>query len=358
MAFFSIAQTLRWHNDALHANWRLAFTSASRFGPFVNRNHEGGYLNLCLAGAIGLVALALQRGADRREEYQPQAWDRHRHPAAILLRPFANLSATLLFAIGLAGCMVAAILCSLSRSASLSIAAGLVLLLLADFRLRQGRRMRLWPLALAAVAGIGLVSWIGARDVVLRRWGSLFEPGALQEGRLYHWRDALHAAADFWPVGSGLGTYQWIYQAYQHRSDVYWYQHAENQYLETLVVAGVPGLLLLLGALGVTVRAACRALAASRRGAALAFAVAALFALVTRPYNRCSILACACRPMHYCWRCFAVRSRHRPPRCRPVRRTPRGAAATAAGTLPRPKAPAERGGCQDGCARPGVEFCC
>ena len=93
VAFFSIVQTLHWHNDGLHASWRLAFTSASRFGPFVNRNHEGGYLNLCLAGAIGLLALSLHRGADRRQENQSQAWDRPRHPAAILLRPFADLSA-------------------------------------------------------------------------------------------------------------------------------------------------------------------------------------------------------------------------------------------------------------------------
>lgn len=282
VAFFSLAQTLRWHPEPLQRNWRLAFTSDCWFGPFVNRNHEGGYLNLCLAGAIGLLVLTIERSADRREACRLQAGSGPQRPVALLLRPLANLSAALLFASGLAGCMVAAILCSLSRSASVSMGAGLILLLLADFRLRRRRRMRLWPLVLAAVAGIGLVSWIGARDSVSRRLGSLFESGAWQEGRLYHWRDAVQAAGDFWPAGSGLGTYPWIYQAYQHRADVYWYQHAENQYLEALVVAGAPGVLLLFCALGVTLWAVWRALANSRRAAELAFAVAACFALVTQ----------------------------------------------------------------------------
>ena len=281
VAFFSLTQLLT-RQAASAANWRIAFHSDSWFGPFINRNNEGGYLNLCLGGALALLLWTMRRDDHLPEAASPRvnASPRERLMQSLLL-PLGHLQANVLFSLALCGLIVAEIFCSLSRGAIVSMLVGLLAAVWAVGR--AGRRAaRLWPLGLALAAGLALVAWSGGRDRVQRRLESLLTPAAYNLGRIPHWCDGLRAAADFWPLGCGLGAYRRVYPAYQHRSDIYWYQHAENQPLEALVVGGLPGLLLLSAAAVLTVAAARRRLRGSPSGWPSDFAVGMVFLLTAQ----------------------------------------------------------------------------
>ena len=71
----------------------------------------------------------------------------------------------------------------------------------------------------------------------------------LADARLTHWADALPALQHFFPLGSGLGTYGYAYIPFDPQPDNVWFTHAHNQYLETAMELGLPGLLLLFAGL-------------------------------------------------------------------------------------------------------------
>lgn len=280
VAFFSLTQLLTRQAESA-GNWRIAFHSGSWFGPFINRNNEGGYLNLCLGGALALLLWTMRRDDRLPEAADPRMTAPRERFLQFVMQPFAHLRASVLFSLGMCGLIVAEIFCSLSRGAIVGMLAGLIAAVWAAGR--AGRRVaRLWPLGLALAAGTALVAWSGGSDRVERRLESLFSPAAYDLGRIPHWRDGLRAAADFLPAGCGLGAYRRVYPAYQHRSDIYWYQHAENQPLEALVVGGVPGLLLLVAAAALTAAAARRRLRRSPSGWPSDFALGMVFLLAAQ----------------------------------------------------------------------------
>ncbi|OYU74186.1 MAG: hypothetical protein CFE32_18580, partial [Alphaproteobacteria bacterium PA3] len=64
--------------------------------------------------------------------------------------------------------------------------------------------------------------------------------------------NAVPAAADFFPIGSGLGTFEEVYRRYETQSDVTskFMNHAHNDYLEIALELGAPGLVLIALFLG------------------------------------------------------------------------------------------------------------
>jgi O-antigen ligase len=58
---------------------------------------------------------------------------------------------------------------------------------------------------------------------------------------------SLEAAKEFWPLGSGLGTYSKVYPSFENVDTVQptWVNHAHNDYVELAIELGVPGLLLI-----------------------------------------------------------------------------------------------------------------
>ncbi len=250
LALFGLVQQLTF-NGRLY--WRVPLTQGgSPFGPFVNRNNAGGFLLLCLACALGVVVWAFRRSGFMGSsslslritgDSLPHPWWVRPWPAC---REFvARLDAWTLVALGLAGCLVAGVFCSLSRGAMVAMIGGALCSVLVALLARR-RQARLAWLGLVAIAGMGLVAWVGMSDSVRARLGTLLDYAAASQGRVTHWRDGVQAAPDFWRLGSGLGTYRFIYEPYQREPAACWYYHAEDQYLEGLVEAGVPGLALMM----------------------------------------------------------------------------------------------------------------
>lgn len=273
LAFFEICQHLIGT-----PGWRLAWSDASRaFGPFINRNNAAGFLNLCLGGALGMVVWSAGKMERSRAEvvWGPWTWRR------VLLAPWAGLNATLIASLALAGCIAAGVLSTMSRGGALAMIGAVGATLLAVSAVRFSK-LRVVALSVVVVAGLGLVAWIGFTARLQTRLATLLDRAQMAQTRIPHWRDGVRAAADFWPTGSGLGTYRLVYPLYQQRHDELQYVHAENQYLETLVEAGVVGLGLLLTMIGVVAMAGWRLLRDSQRTAGAALGVAVIFALTSQ----------------------------------------------------------------------------
>lgn len=227
------------------------------FGPFVNYNNAGGYLNLCIAAAIGLQAVVFRPSVQRQLSEQlseqldvPLQNVPARNHRRSLKRAFQetlsglNASRILWFVVIIS--LVAGVLICRSRGAFLSMvgAGGLTM------AMAQKKRVYALIVFCVLLGGMGLVSWVGLTQQVNSRLATLLDidPQLSTEGqgRIPNWSDAIDASHDFQPFGSGIGTYRYVYVLYQNRPWTIHYYHAENQYVEALLEAGFIGLGLLL----------------------------------------------------------------------------------------------------------------
>lgn len=110
----------------------------------------------------------------------------------------------------------------------------------------QGRRMARGPAAAAlGLAGVAVLAVVGyAWDGLSRRLAQ--DP--LDDLRWQFLEYAPRALAAYWPWGSGLGSFRWVYAAVEPvgvMQSVY-AGHAHNDLLQIAIEAGLPGLVLLL----------------------------------------------------------------------------------------------------------------
>ncbi len=281
IGFFGLAQNLTWNGQVY---WSVVLTQGGGpFGPFINRNNGGGYLVLCLAATIGLALWCLGRyfnawDLTSRSQRRPRDGAVSRVKIRIV-SAVGELNASTLTWLTIAGLLVAAICCTLSRGAVLAmLAAVLVTVTVMVVSQRRGLAV-LWPVAAMGV-GLFLIGWVGLSDEVGTRLATLFnDESILQEARWPHWEDGLKAAADFPGVGSGPGTYRFVYLQYQERLAEAWFHYAENVYLQVLVEGGIAGLALFLAGLALIAVSLWRLLSRGGDLTTLAFAVAGVFAL-------------------------------------------------------------------------------
>jgi O-antigen ligase len=257
LAFFGIAQKLSW-NEKIYWTVPLKYGGLP-FAAFVNRNNAAGYLNICLAAAIGLLVWAIYRGstATSQRSIAPQ---RNSALKRRLLSAVAQIDTLHVAAWLLPVLIIAGVVSANSRGGILSMLLAGSAVLLAFARIRQTRGLPVL-LALALVLGLTLVGWVGLSGDVRSRLASLADPQITADSRLSHWRDSLQAVRDFPLVGTGWGTYRYAYQPYQSRP-ADWFYNADNQYLEILVESGTIGLCLVLAGMvlfGTAVRFVIRA---------------------------------------------------------------------------------------------------
>lgn len=180
------------------------------FGPYVNRNHFAGFVELTLPITLALLVF---RGV-RRDVF-----------------PMTGLLAIV---------PLGALILSGSRGGIVSLAFQIgVLGLLA--RSRKGPEgPRLASLAMVALAAVALVVWIGAGRA-LERFSTL-RPGEVSTARRANMlRGTLHIFRDHPVIGTGLGTLITVYPRYETAYDGKVVNHAHNDYAEMLADTGVLG---------------------------------------------------------------------------------------------------------------------
>jgi len=100
-------------------------------------------------------------------------------------------------------------------------------------------------LAMIGAATIGAVAVaIFALAPVLER----FDQGGAPEGRFENWPVVAEAANTYLPVGSGIGSFDAVYRSVEplERLDATYFNQAHNEYLETWLEAGWPGIAVLI----------------------------------------------------------------------------------------------------------------
>jgi O-antigen ligase len=182
---------------------------ADPFGPFVNRNHFAGFVELTLPVGLGLMVF---RGI--RAELVPLA-------AVLAIVP------------------VSALVLSGSRGGIVSFVFELCVLAILAGRRRLGEGSRLLALGIVAFMALAFVVWIGAGKTIQRFSNTRQDLSVSRRASMFRGAAAVFLAH---PVtGAGLGTLVAVYPRYETVYDGFVIQHVHNDYIEALAETGVAG---------------------------------------------------------------------------------------------------------------------
>lgn len=252
------------------------FKGGAAFGTFLNRNHSADFIGMSLACAFGLARWRL--ASDTQKWHS--GYGVTSHFRAIISNPI-----TLAIWLAVVG-LIAGLVLSLSRGGWASVVIAMILVPILWKRKSRNRSL----LAVAAVlvsvlSAYSSIQFFGFGDRVDSRVDALEVDTVLTDPRFDHWAEALPAAKHFLPFGSGVGTYGYTYTAFDPEPERGWFTHAHNQYLEVLVEAGIPGILLLLLALFITVRAGLRLCSSYRSVTKQAIGVAMFGSVIIQAFH-------------------------------------------------------------------------
>src|SRR5437762_1525470 len=207
VSVFGILQHLTF-NEKLYWFRELRYGGIP-FGPFVNRNHFAGLMELILP--LALVPLVL--GKVRRE----------------------RLAVVALFAV----MPVAALFLSASRGGIVSFCVQVAFLIYLLLR-RRGLGKNVLGVAAVLLAALMIVTWLGVGQI-LQRFSSLHSLEVTEGKRAAMRRGAWRIFLDHPLAGTGLGTLQIVYPPYETLYDGKIVNHAHNDYLEALAETGIAG---------------------------------------------------------------------------------------------------------------------
>jgi len=196
-------------------------------GPYVNKNHFAGFLELILPLAVCTMIFAWPRG-------------RFAGARAFLIEFLARPRGQESIRAGLAALVMASTLFfSLSRGGTLSFLVAMVgigILLASDSATRRvGRRM-----AGLAVLVVLAVTWLGWSPILER-----FERLRNIETEVYRyqvWLDTLGIVGDAKLTGTGLGTFEYVYPVYKTVTSELLWDYTHNDYLQLAAETGFTGL--------------------------------------------------------------------------------------------------------------------
>lgn len=237
VVFFLATQVFRQRSDLTKLAWFLIllgfgvslfgivqhFTSDSKiywmralplggdiFGPYVNRNHFAGFVEL--VAPVGL-ALMVFRGL-RRDIF----------PLATLLTIIP----------------VSALILSGSRGGILSFAfqVGVLALLVRSRRSREGPHLA--AVGIVGLAAVALIAWIGAGKAI-ERFSTLPSADTSLARRGSMARAAAEIVRDHPIFGTGLGTLVAVYPRYETLYDGRVVEHVHDDYMEALAETGLLG---------------------------------------------------------------------------------------------------------------------
>jgi O-antigen ligase len=223
MAAFGLTQSFT--TDGTRVYWFRQLTQSQAFGPFINRHHFAGYMELALAMPLGLLV------SGALESYK---------------RPLYAFAVVV---------MAMSLVATNSRGGIISLGAEIFfVLVVGGFGWRRkkdqprAQRIRSALVRGAAAMAIVLVLLGGALlvsgpEVFTRFLGTPVAEDPTQ-GRAHFWNVTLDVIKAHPLLGSGLGSFSVIYTRYDTRNGIFRLEQAHNDYLQTLSDAGILGGLL------------------------------------------------------------------------------------------------------------------
>jgi O-antigen ligase len=179
------------------------------FGPYVNRNHYAGLMELLIPPGLAIIIL----GAERRDQLP-------------LITLFTLLPIGSLFL-------------SASRGGIISFVAEVIFLAILIIARRREKNALVAGALVVTLAAL-LVSWLGIGRA-LDRFANYKKLETSEGRRVEMLHDSLRIFHDHRVLGTGLGTLQEVFPLYETYYDGLIVNHSHNDYAETLAETGVIG---------------------------------------------------------------------------------------------------------------------
>ena len=224
LALFGLTQSF---TSPTKVYWMRELNQSTAFGPFINRHHFAGYMELTIALPLGL----LFAGAVDKEKR--------------------------LLYIFIAGLMGVALVMTASRGGIISLVAEVMFFVLAtaiwrkqsDDRHRRSSRLKAVGirLGLAAVLLVSLfvgVLMMGGEMSINRLIVDSVNTNDPTTGRAHFWAVTLQIIKAHPLIGTGLGAFGVVYTKFDSRNGLFRLEQAHNDYLQVLSDAGIIGALL------------------------------------------------------------------------------------------------------------------
>ena len=222
LAIFGLTQSFTSPNKIY---WLREMSQATPFGPFINRHHFAGYMELALALPLGLLA----SGSVARERRIIYAF--------------------------VAGLMAVALLMTNSRGGLISLGAEILFIAVIGVGIQRNKKSGsithgIKSVAVRATLALGLVvalviglAALGGEDALNRVVGTVNSSDPTT-GRRHFWEVTLDIIKHHPIIGTGLGAFGVVYTGYDSRNGLYRLEQAHNDYLQVLSDGGIVGALL------------------------------------------------------------------------------------------------------------------
>jgi O-antigen ligase len=200
----------------------LEVPTVSPLGPFVNKNHFAGYVEMA-----ALLALGLGRGL----------W---RQTASASASGVASPRPAVLVAFGAVAAMALGVLVSLSRGGALGLLSGLATFVVVDAatsRHQGGKSKVLGLAAIALLLAVVVAVLPGEAHERLFRMQWRQDQSALF--RLATWKDSTRAVLASPLVGQGMGAFVDVLPRYKTAAGPFRVEHPENEMIEVAVEGGL-----------------------------------------------------------------------------------------------------------------------
>jgi len=221
LAIFGLTQSIASPNKVY---WVRELSQSTAFGPFINRHHFAGYMELTIALPLGLVFA----GAIEREK--------------------------LLLYVFIAGLMGVALVMTGSRGGIISLVAEILFLVVVTAFLRpsssehhQRHHSMLKRAGVRAGLGLALIGglFIGVillgGEASLTRFIDTVNTDDPSTGRTHFWSVTLEIIKHNPILGTGLGAFGAVYTRFDSRNGLFRLEQAHNDYLQIFSDAGIVG---------------------------------------------------------------------------------------------------------------------
>jgi tetratricopeptide (TPR) repeat protein len=228
----------------------LGLRTGGSFASFQSKNSAGGFLNIALAGAIGLFAWTLIHLKRKKMDvrYRVSEENTFMKLKGAVEDFFADLNTAQIASLLCLILIVVALLMSLCRGAVVAAVVAVIgAAMIAHYKSR-GRGGAIVSTLLIFVSVGGMVA-LQVDEDVYGRLQSLAEFDLEEDaihGRTYIWGVAWKAMLFYGWLGSGLGTFHFAYLPFQDPSSPGWFYHPESLFFQCAVDLGWLGLLLMI----------------------------------------------------------------------------------------------------------------
>ncbi len=232
IAAFQSTLGLMQFGDGSGSSLYLGMSGSSAVGTYTNRNHLAGLLEMVFPLALALFIFSLGRG----QHGFARTWKGR-------ISFYASVRGHTAFVYGaVALLLLVGVIFTRSRTGIALAMLGIVVTSFALSR-RIGGDNVYGPTGTLTAIALGIGASIGLAPVLDR----FSVQDALADARITLFSDTLDGIASFFPIGSGPGTYPYVFPAFQPAELGRWFiNHAHNDYLEWLFEGGLLAALMIL----------------------------------------------------------------------------------------------------------------